>query len=223
MNTSRLHLCHALLVFFTMLVAPAISFASLGDCGQPSSDGASPKTSDALCCLRRAVGQECGGDACVMDVNCSHTVTTGDCLLILKKPVGQPVPIECCCEPPKAPRTSARVESLAGSDLDSGWTGIAHNADLIVGASITGRVLRRCTDSGAACEKDAECANHDCKATCDCDTDPSCEVTGPTHQKRCLTTLEPCTTNAQCPVGVSCVFPFGPPLPLSSGGSPVYR
>jgi len=220
-----------------MLAAPAASLALNGDCGIPSTNGAMPTTTDAQAILREAVGNATTCDTnpsgpCVCDVNYDGVeikITTGDALIDLRKAVGQSVTLVCGCDtttttlPPSdgVACTSAVFQSRTGSDLDSGWTGIGHNADLILGASISFRTLRRCSDNQAACEKDSDCGNNDCDPTCDCLGDKSCEVTGPTHGKNCLTTLKDCTTNADCGASVACVSTFGPPLPLSAGGTPV--
>ncbi len=207
-----------------LIARPAIVLAAKGDCGQPQSSGDTPTASDALAILRSAVGQTiqaCIDKACICDVNGNGSVAASDALTVLRKAVGQSVTLACVCAPPSGPAcTSAELTTLAGSDLDSGWTGLGHNADVVVGSIITARTLRRCTDSNAACVKNSDCVNNTCKATCNCNDDNLCDLTGPTQQKYCVTTLLPCTTNAECAAGVSCVATFGPPLPLSSGGTP---
>lgn len=224
MTTKFSRVLAALFIGGALLTAPSASMAAKGDCGQPSSSGASSTTSDALTVLKESVGQEtaCDTKKCICDVNSNGTVTTTDALQILRKAVGQPITLNCtCADPNDKACTSAQFESRTGSDLDSGFTGIAHDSDIILGASINFRTLRRCSDTQAACTKDSDCASNDCVATCDCNGDTSCEITGPTGDQHCLTTLKTCTTNADCPSGVACNYMFGPPLPLSSGGTPV--
>ena len=216
----------ALCIGGALLGSPAASFAAKGDCGQPSSNGANPSTSDALAVLKKSVGQTggtCDAKPCICDVNGSGGTTTSDALLVLKKAVGQTVTLNCskCPTDSKKPCTSAQFESRTGSDLDSGFTGIAHNSDIILGASINFRTMRRCSDTQAECTKNSDCTSNSCLATCDCNSDTTCDITGPTGDKRCLTTLAKCTTNTDCPSGVACTNLFGPPLPLSSGGTPV--
>ncbi|RMD86349.1 MAG: DUF4215 domain-containing protein [Candidatus Dadabacteria bacterium] len=111
--------------------------------------------------------------------------------------------------------------SESGTQLDSGWNGLAHDTDLIEGASITFAVVRRCTTDQSVCMTDADCPGGKCELTCDCDSQNNtvCEITGPTHQSRCLVTMEPCNTNADC-TSDQCVKFFGPPLPLSTAGTP---
>jgi hypothetical protein len=214
----------ALFIGGALMTAPAVSQAAKGDCGQPSSTGSNSTSADALQVLRKAVGQTnstCESKPCICDVNGNGTVTTTDALQVLRKAVGQAITYNCKCDD-KKPCTSAQFESRTGSDLDSGFTGIAHNSDIILGASINFRTMRRCSGSQAECTKTSDCPNgQTCDATCDCNNDTSCEITGPTGDKRCLTTLTKCSTNAECPSGVACVSVFGPPLPLSSGGTPV--
>ncbi len=208
-----------------LLSAPGLSLAEKGDCGQPSSTGAGPKASDAQTILKDAVGQatDCDAKQCICDVNNSGGTNTTDALLTLKKAVGQDVALTCNCPPGGPACTSGRLTTQAGSDLDSGWTGIAHNSDVIIGASITARVKRECSVStDVECEQDADCPGSEtCEPTCDCINDKSCEITGPTGPKKCINNLNPCTTNADCGPDVACVYTFGPPLPLSSGGTPV--
>ncbi|MBI5503725.1 MAG: hypothetical protein HY899_02915 [Deltaproteobacteria bacterium] len=204
------------------LAQPALVAADPMDCGQPASGGAKPTVSDCLAILKSAVGQDvrgCADKPCICDVNGDGNITAGDALLCLGFSVGWPVLLNCKCTTGAA-CTSAELTTLIGSDLDSGWTGLGHNADVVIGSTITARTLRRCSDNDAACVKDSDCGSNDCKATCDCLDDNLCDITGPTHQKHCVTTLANCLTNAECPVGVSCVATFGPPLPLSSGGTP---
>lgn len=215
----------AALVFGGLLLsAPAPALAVKGDCGQPSSGGANPAASDALTILKEAVGQatDCDAKPCICDVNSNGTITSPDALATLRKAVGQPVTLTCMCEEGLA-CTSAKITTRPGSDLDSGWTGLAHDSDIVLGASITARVKRECSGGNdVECQKDADCPNGEtCDATCDCNGDKSCEVTGPTHGKKCVTTLVDCETNTDCGVGIACVSVFGPPLPLSSGGTPV--
>ncbi|HYB98529.1 MAG TPA: hypothetical protein VEC57_05275 [Candidatus Limnocylindrales bacterium] len=248
----------ASLVCAAFAATPIAAMAANGDCGQPVSTGNNPTASDALAILKEAVGQAtaCDTQLCICDVNGNGAVQASDALQTLKRAVNPQQALMCDCEgecnndgtcdPGETeencpadcgdvegvPCTSAQLTSSSGSDLDSGWTGIAHNSDLIEGASVTFRTLRRCGGDGEACEVDADCGAAvvgeggeagatTCEPTCDCLNDHTCEITGPTGQKNCLTTLVECNTNADCAAGVACVNTFGPPLPLSSAGNPV--
>ncbi|MFN2424985.1 MAG: hypothetical protein ABR587_00910 [Candidatus Binatia bacterium] len=213
--------------------------------------------------LRAAVGQPgtgCEAKPCICDMNVDGKITIVDALLALRIVVGwnpcliEPwyCPFPCNCpiydEPPC---TSARITTAAGSNLDYGWTGVAHDAPLLLGGAITARVKRECSGSvpDVECEHDDDCSgNGVCLASCDCNDDTSCEVTGPTHEQKCLTTLADCVadrcivsgsttatvceTNADCGAGtctgsiacapgVPCVHTFGPPLPQASGATPI--
>jgi hypothetical protein len=222
----------ALIVGGLLAASPGTAPAAQFDCGQPQSSGDEPLTSDALAALRAAVGQavtNCTGDKfCVCDVDNSGQILTSDALRILRAAVGQVVTLDCgddCGDTGPCvdclPCTSAEIFTRPGSDLDSGWTGIAHNSDIILGASITVRVKRECSNDGSECEQDDDCTGGTCEPTCDCNDDVTCEATGPTHQRKCQNDLEDCSTNADCDASVPCVHVFGPPLPLSSGGTPV--
>jgi hypothetical protein len=198
-------------------------------CGRPVSNGDSPVTTDPLAILRAAVGQSvmgCSGERfCICDVNCDGVITVRDALPCLMRAVGQPVALECCCPVVQCGPacTSAEIFTREGSDFDAGWTGIAHNSDLIVGRSFTVRIKRECsTTTSQECEHAEDCPSGEtCEPTCDCNSDVTCEVSGPTHQRKCQNNLEDCTTNADCDPAVPCMHLFGPPLPLSSGGTPV--
>jgi hypothetical protein len=131
--------------------------------------------------------------------------------------------LQCPCEERAVPPcSSAKVFAVAGSDLDSGYNGLGHNAEIVEGASIALRIARRCSNDSNLCESDADCGAGCCNLTCDCDgPDTECEITGPTHERRCLRSLEPCDTEADCPPQQACEHFFGPPLPLSAAGTPV--
>jgi hypothetical protein len=200
-------------------------------CGQPLLDGFgdTPLTSDALAILRAAVGQEvdgCSGERfCLCDVDCSGSVTTADALRVLRAAVGLQVDLHCCCAVSAdcLPCTSAEIFTRPGSDLDYGWTGLAHDSDPTLGASITMRVKRECSvTTDQECERDEDCPESEtCEPTCDCVNDVTCEVTGPTHQRKCRNNLTDCDTNADCQASIPCVHTLGPPMPLASGGTPV--
>jgi hypothetical protein len=209
-------------------------FGALGvdciPCGRPTSSGSSsPLTSDALWILRAAVGQTitvCSDERfCICDVDCSGSITTADALIALRDAIGQSVTLKCCCPVPSCdfPCTSAEIFSRLHSDLDIGWTGLAHDMKGVVGPSITVRVKRECSVTTAEeCEHDDDCPGSEtCESTCDCNGDASCELTGPTHQRKCRDTLSDCETNADCQASIPCVHILGPPLPLASAGTPV--
>lgn len=204
-----------------LILGAGVANAAQGDCAQPLSNGAKPTASDCLFLLKAAVGGQDCDPSCICDADGSGRTTATDALLCLKFAVGGDQELACDCGE-NINCTSSEFFALAGSDLDSGWNGIGHNNDIIEGASITFRTLRRCDGgTGDVCEVDADCPGQDCEPTCNCGDDPECEIIGPTHQKRCVTTLTECDSSADCPAGVSCSNTFGPPLPLSSGGTPV--
>ena len=80
-----------------LLLSTAIAqraHASLGDCGQPVTDGDGPSASDALGVLRAAVGTtEC--EVCVCDVDGNGRVVAADALATLRRAVGQPGGDQC--------------------------------------------------------------------------------------------------------------------------------
>jgi hypothetical protein len=227
-------------------IAPVSAYAANGDCSQPASTGDNPTASDCLFILRVAVGtQACTPQDCVCDPSGDGNTTASDALRCLQRAVGQPVTLNCpppcgeggtttttiptngCTNPlgcpgPKNTCTSAEFISVIGSDLDTGWNGLAHNQDIVEGASVTLEVVRRCVDDeNTICKIDADCPSGECRPFCDCD-DPgnaTCQITGPTVQPRCTNDLVACTTNADCAAG-TCERFFGPPLPLSAANTP---
>jgi hypothetical protein len=215
-----------LLAWAMILTVPASSPAARGDCGQPTTNGATPAITDVLTILRSAVGQvtACDAKPCVCDVNGDGKITVQDVIILLRRVVNPALPAPNTCQCPIIDYyacTSARLHSLPGSTLDYGFTGIAHGSDLGHGSFVDVNILKRCSDSQETCLRDSECVSRHCVATCDCVTDPTCEFTGAAGAKQCVTTLNDCDTNADCPSGVACRSHVGPPLPLSSGGTPV--
>ena len=177
-TTSTSRFLAALLIGGLMLVSPGQSLADKGQCGQPTSTGATVKTSDALSILKEAVQQvtDCDPKLCICDVNSSGGINTTDALLVLKKAVAQPVTLTCTtgpCGPTGLACTSTKITTRAGSDLDSGWTGIAHNSDIIQGAVITARVKRSCsTTISQECQHDDDCPGSEtCVPSCNCKDD----------------------------------------------------
>ena len=214
----------AALAFVFVLATGDVAGASPGDCARPVSDGETPTAADCLAILKTAVGSSACDPQCICDTNGSGQVTVNDALLCLFVSVGsQGGPgLSCSCPDPQFGVTSAEVSSLAGSALNIGWNGIGHQDRFYEGASFTYRVLRRCDGgAGTVCAVDADCPNRDCEPTCDGAVDSLCEIVGPTHEGHCATTLTRCRTDADCPDRASCLPSFGPPLPLSSGGTPV--
>lgn len=107
-----------------------------------------------------------------------------------------------------------------GTKLDLGWTGVAHSSSLPAGAQFGFGILSRCSDSQTVCNDNSDCGDGECLPTCECGLNETCEVTGPIGAKRCHYDLTACSTNDDCTAG-SCNAPFGPPVPLSWGGTPV--
>jgi len=237
----------ALTITAALMMAPAVASAAKGDCGQPATSGASATATDCLYILKAAVGAVTCDPTCICNVNDAGGITATDALTCLKKAVGQDVVIDCglgCgttttttlppdgCEanvPVGCPAkldtcTSANFVSQTNSDLDTGWNGLAHNQDLVGGATISIDIVRRCVNNKTTiCKVDSDCPSGDtCRPFCDCD-DPNnsiCDITGPTHERRCVKDLAPCTTNADCGAGVQCEHFFGPPLPTSAANTP---
>lgn len=223
-GASRSRLLRNVLIAGCIAISAGSAFAAQGDCGQPASTGESSNTSDAQAILREAVGlvTACDSAPCICDVNGSGGVTTADALTILRCAVGLSCVLACDCIPFDAACTSASF-FLRDGELDAGWTGIAHDSELPRHHAFSARMKRTCSaTTSIECLRDADCPEPEsCVQTCNCNDDVSCELSGPVHQKRCADYLDPCSTNADCGTGVPCVHPLGPPIPFSSGGTPV--
>ncbi len=181
-------------------------------------------TNDALLTLRCAVGvDECR--SCLADVDSGGRVTAADALRVLKKAVGVDVALVCRdCGLVDPGCTSVELVTLAETDMDIGFTGVLHRTsrgnEAVAGGRTTLRVLERCSDSGAVCTTDADCAGGQCHPTCDCAADAECELAGPTHETRCAQTLNKCGTNADCPALDRCAHLFWAPWPIAADGVP---
>lgn len=112
------------------------------------------------------------------------------------------------------------LETAPGSQSDDGWSGVAHGIALPSGTRTSWDVLKRCSNDQEPCADDGDCGGGDCVATCDCESDTTCEITGPVHGSKCISTMTDCTTNADCPASAACVPFFGPPQPYSAAATP---
>jgi len=84
-----------------------------------------------------------------------------------------------------------------GADLDTGWTGTAHDAEVQKGSTISGEL-----------------------ANCDGVSDFECDFFGNVGSACSGDPSQPCLANNQCSAGICVINTFGPPLPLSAGGVP---
>ncbi len=157
----------------TATPTPTATATPLGNCGNGMLD----------------VGETCDPTAPPPGVTCDPT----QCV-----PPSEGAPFACTC-------ATGQMRTLfdPGSELDSGWTGVSHNAS-------------------TAAPTDADTLLYDCDGV----TDTLCRQTGPragVRGYRCeLNPRMSCSTNADCaPLNGRCGVFLGPPLPLSSGGVPV--
>lgn len=101
------------------------------------------------------------------------------------------------------------VVGNAGDDpvLDSGWTGLGHNATVVSDGMLT--FTASCTKTTKPC------------GVCDVGgpiQNPNAD-NGNINAHRCSNdSSKKCTTNAECTSPGTCVFYFGAPLPLAAGG-----
>ena len=223
-------------IFTTALLAvsASTSFAALGDCGQPSSNGTEPVASDALFILQAAVEiEEC--DVCICDVNSNGAISATDALIVLQAAVDIDVTLDCIpcddlslqCPGVAQFALFAKVRGLCTSnaecapfsscdteggrcrtvtDQDIGWNGLAHDAD--IDDPIPARLFVDC-EGPAPCGECAITGHDPSLGDCRCEDD---------NQKICFTVAG--IDEVTCGGGM-CTCYFGPPMPLSSGNTPV--
>jgi hypothetical protein len=118
------------------------------------------------------------------------------------------------------PCNAGRIELEAGSTVDLGTTGLLHSAELTAGAAIGFDIVSRCSDDASGCLTNADCESDLCTATCDCSSDTTCEIAGPLGNRRCIGTLETCSSDDDCGGPDMCVPFFAPPQPFVAAGFP---
>ena len=108
-----------------------------------------------------------------------------------------PCPGQCsaACTCPSSATITFTV--AAGADLDTGWTGTAHDLAVQRGSKISGEL-----------------------SNCDGVSDPVCDFFGNVGSACAADPTQPCLTDSQCSAGGCQINTFGPPLPLSAGGVP---
>jgi hypothetical protein len=84
-----------------------------------------------------------------------------------------------------------------GADLDTGWTGTAHDLAVQKGSAISGEL-----------------------SNCDGGGDPVCDFFGNVGSACAADPTQACLADNQCTAGGCQINTFGPPLPLSAGGVP---
>jgi hypothetical protein len=103
---------------------------------------------------------------------------------------------------------------LGPTELDVGWTGLGHNANVI--DDFVGSVQLACgaaPDDCTSCSVTAGCADGNCRCTL-----PSGHLAsaGTEAARTCATPF----VQGTCQAGETCLPYFGPPLPLSAGNAP---
>jgi hypothetical protein len=99
----------------------------------------------------------------------------------------------CTC--PSSAQITFTVQE--GADLDTGWTGTAHDAQVQKGSSISGEL-----------------------SNCDGVSDFECDFFGNVGSACSADPGQPCLSDGDCSAGYCVISTFGPPLPLSAGGVP---
>ncbi len=208
-----------------LLFPVAPSFAAKGDCGQPVSTSSRPTVADIFAILWEAVGRAsaCDPEPCLCDVDGNGTIALSDAIRVLRGMVGQPVTLTCDCDDDIDPGCTSAAFTIADSDFDRGWTGLAHDGELLQGSGFSVRMKSVCSSTTSVeCTRNDDCPGSEtCEPTCNCNDDQSCELTGPAHEKHCRNDLETCDSDSDCDPDVPCVHLLGPPTPLSAGLIPV--
>jgi hypothetical protein len=109
-------------VLALICAAPERAPAAHGDCGQPTSDGEIPVSSDCLQILRVGIGIGACDPTCICDVNSSATTTAADALLCLKKAVGQDLELDCPCGGQSTTSTVPTSTTIAGPSTTTSTT-----------------------------------------------------------------------------------------------------
>lgn len=224
----------SVLVSGVLLLSSSPAFAAQGDCGQPVTGGARPTAYDSWYVLSAAVDLvDC--NRCVCDVNDSGAITASDSLAVLNDAVGL-VEVDGCpvCEPEGlqcpavaqfalfakirgACTTNADCAGFSvcdptigrcrtATDSDVGWTGLSHNAD--TDDPVPARVFLDC-EGPAPCGQCTITGHDPSLGNCRCEND---------NRQRCYTVAGP---DEEACGGAECICNFGPPMPVSSGNTPV--
>lgn len=82
-----------------LLLAPSVARAANGDCSQPVSNGTAPVATDCLFILNAAVGLQTCSPECICAPSGELPISASDALACLQKSVGQPITLDCPCEP----------------------------------------------------------------------------------------------------------------------------
>ncbi len=156
---------------------------------------------------------ECSPNACgngTLDAgeDCDPPGSTGQCAALGAGNGNEVCTGQCKCQCPDK-ITFRGDASSANSDLDTGWTGIAHDNKIVSNGDITVHV-DSCANPSRPCGV--------CSFSGPIDN-PGADA-GSLNDRRCRNDSSvKCTSNGQCSgAGNACVYWFGAPLSLSSGG-----
>lgn len=176
---------------------------------------ADSKLTDALAALKASIATSCGPlsqtQLASLGLCGQNTAALQECVVDrVVKPIGNGL-VAAAFELPSQCASYADVVANAGTGaklsntrLDSGYTGLAHDVDVVDGF-LGGVALSGCDADCENCTVEIDPSNGYCR----CDNDPTIE---------CDTVAGP---DADDCGGNTCTCMFGPPLPLSSGGTPV--
>ena len=219
-------------VIHIFLLSPEPASSQVGACGQPVSTGTTPTASDARFTLLAAIGARVC-DICVCDVDSSGDIMASDALALLNDATGLTVSLTCtsCGVDAECPGVAqfallSKIRDVCSSNtdcggvavcdpsigrcrtatnLDIGWTGLAHLQDL--DDIVPARLRLEC--SGPAPCGECTIAGLDPQlGNCRCAND---------NRIPCFTPHE--ADEVACG-GEPCDCYFGPPLPLSAGNVP---
>ncbi len=150
----------------------------------------------------------CGNGTLDAGEDCDPPGSTGQCAALGAGNGNEVCTSQCKCQCPD--KVTFRGDaSSANSDLDTGWTGIAHDNKIVSNGDITVHI-DSCANPSRPCGV--------CSFSGPIDN-PGADA-GSLNDRRCRNnSAVKCTSNGQCTgPGNACVYWFGAPLSLSSGG-----
>jgi cysteine-rich repeat protein len=170
--------------------------------------------------------EPCPGGICKDDCTC-ETICPTQGELILYAGLGEPCSTNSDCDVGVCDQVAGNCRTV--TRLDSGWIGLAHDAD--INDKVLTRGFLECDSHGPTCgvcevtgidpqTDTCRCSNNS-RTICNDQfsaTSPDC--------KACANNVNiACTTNADCPASTCtntspCLCYFGAPFPLASGGTP---
>jgi len=160
--------------------------------------------------LETKVGAFVGDATCTLDPGPD---TCGACFAGTPTPTAIPTPVATATAGAPCPTTFEFTANGPASDLDEGWTGMAHDLRLPTGSRLT-LAVAACASTVRPC---GQCST----------SGPVANAGGPEFANRRCRGADngtngswvQCTSDLDCPgTGNTCTYFFGPPQPIGAGG-----